>query len=571
MLFMHLLRIVEQNYKAEFIDLVRADAQWVSGHLARDWRNGDPEKLRQTVDDLLLNGLRMAVEILDTDGRGLVAVGNPDGGWPETFREDFAFAEHGDMQYHIASAIAYSAENNLGTVRLSYDESFTEDEIKTLYARGLALAVAYLMAMLVATALLGNYLTRSLRRLGAAAHRVAEGQFDQRFGINADVREVVQLAGDLESMRRELVSRGQKLADREKRMRTIMENVADAIIAFDESGRIESCNSATLPIFGYRANELVGENISTLLADAADPVTVSRLVRPGHQEVAGVRRDGSSVPIEAAVSEFRQTGQRLLLGVLRDVSERKRAEEERNRHRAELAHAGRLSSLGEMSAGLAHELNQPLAAINMYIQGSLNRCKDLAGSCAHIVNALDAASRQAQRAGEIIRRIRGFIRKDTMIRCEEDINKLIQQTVELVDIDSRRVVSGIHLELADRLPPVKVDAMQIKQVLVNLIRNAYESMVNIAPEQRKLLISTNSTADGLVQVAVEDKGEGIAENIVDSVFEPFFTTKPNGIGLGLSISSSIVEEHGGRLWNTPGVGGGTRFSFTLPTSEKETP
>ena len=254
------------------------------------------------------------------------------------------------------------------------------------------------------------------------------------------------------------------------------------------------------------------------------------------------------------------------LALIRDISEHKRLEEERRKHREYLAHARRLSSLGEMAAGLAHELNQPLAAINLYIQGSLRRLATFPACPPEIMNSLENASKQAQRAGDIISQIRGFIKKAPAENTATDINRLIRETLPLVEAELGNARVRVHLELAKTLPPLKLDRLQIQQALINLVSNGIEAMETTTAAHRQLTLQTRQTGSA-VDVIVEDRGSGIPEDLADQLFTPFTSGKASGMGLGLAISRSIAEAHGGQLNFTARTGGGTRFILTLPVSK----
>lgn len=250
----------------------------------------------------------------------------------------------------------------------------------------------------------------------------------------------------------------------------------------------------------------------------------------------------------------------------RQIGERRRAEEEARRRLAELAHVHRLNTLGEMAAGFAHELNQPLAAITNYAKGCVRRLKSGRGEPAELLDAMEQVAQQAGRAAQVIRRIRGFVRKEAPKRAAADINHVIGETVNLVRVDLERQGITVTLDLADGLAPVPVDVVQIEQVVLNLLRNGVEAMNEAPPAKRTLGIRTRPHGEDAVEVTVTDNGPGVAALGQGSVFDPFVTSKPDGLGLGLSISKSIVENHGGRLRVAAGASGGAQMSFTLPTA-----
>lgn len=249
----------------------------------------------------------------------------------------------------------------------------------------------------------------------------------------------------------------------------------------------------------------------------------------------------------------------------RDVTAQKENEARLESMRAGLVRAGRLSDLGQMSAGLAHELNQPLAAIHNYSNVAKRLMAN--GESSTLAKAYDAISKaadQAVRAGEIIGRLRALIGKRETSRAFENINSIVEESMAVALVGTQAEGLTTHLDLAFDSPPVFADRIQIQQVLANLLRNALEAMAD--SPKRELTISTKAMADGAVEIAVTDTGSGIANKLADNLFMPFVTTKPGGMGIGLVISQSIVEAHGGRIHVEPNPGGGTRFTFRLPST-----
>lgn len=243
------------------------------------------------------------------------------------------------------------------------------------------------------------------------------------------------------------------------------------------------------------------------------------------------------------------------------------ASEDRARRRLdELAHLARVSTIGEMVAGVAHELNQPLSAIANYARACRHQVDLLSGEdrC-RLLDRLEQIAAQADRAGQIIGRLRAFVRRTEPQRSTVGVNDLVRDAVALLEAEARS--SGVRLELSlgRALPEVAVDRVQIEQVMVNLIGNAVEAARDVPDGRRAVTICTSLGCDGLLEVAVEDTGKGIQPQQIGRLFEPFYTTKPNGMGLGLSISRSIIEAHGGRLEAAPGTHRGATFRFTLPT------
>jgi PAS domain S-box-containing protein len=244
-----------------------------------------------------------------------------------------------------------------------------------------------------------------------------------------------------------------------------------------------------------------------------------------------------------------------------DITTRKRAEEAARQHQAALTHVLRLGTMGEMAAGLAHEINQPLGAIANYAQGCSRRLR-AGGDPAELLRAVDQIAAEAIRAGEIIRRLRGLIRKEEPCRDWTDLHQIAANALSLLEAETRH--HGIVAGVAGEHPRVYADPIQIEQVLLNLLRNGVEAMADRANGRRELAVRFSATGE-TIEVAVSDTGHGLPA-AAQRVFDPFFSTKPGGLGMGLSISRTIIEAHGGRLWATANPDGGTTFRFTLPTA-----
>ena len=271
--------------------------------------------------------------------------------------------------------------------------------------------------------------------------------------------------------------------------------------------------------------------------------------------------------LERARDQLEQRVRERTRALTEEIAERKRAEDEARRHRNELAHFGRVSMMGEMATSLAHELNQPLAVISGCAQFCINSLRGRKGKPEHLLDALEQTAEQAGRANEIVRRVRGFIHKEEPERKPVDVNDVIRGLADLLRADAREHDSELQLDLAESMPLVMADPIQIQQVIVNLAHNGIEAMNDCGPASRCLSIHTSGQSNGVVEVTVRDHGVGIPSDSLDHIFDPFFTTKSQGLGMGLSISRTIVEAHGGRLWATSDVGCGTVFHFTLALAE----
>jgi C4-dicarboxylate-specific signal transduction histidine kinase len=246
-----------------------------------------------------------------------------------------------------------------------------------------------------------------------------------------------------------------------------------------------------------------------------------------------------------------------------EVTERKRAEEQARQHQAELTHVLRLSTMGEMAAGLAHEINQPLAAIVNYAQGSSRRLRNNANEVSAVLPVIDDIAAEALRAGEIIRRLRSLVRKETPKQDWIDLPEVAEEILRLVQPDTVQHGIAVQLEAEPQLPCVHGDRIQIEQVILNLLRNAIDAMAEVEGE-RTLHVRIVRVGDTAVELAVRDSGHGMAPRVAERVFDPFFSTKPGGLGMGLSISRTIIEVHQGRLWVAPNPDAGVTFHLTLP-------
>ena len=264
---------------------------------------------------------------------------------------------------------------------------------------------------------------------------------------------------------------------------------------------------------------------------------------------------------------FRRTADgavRLVLGAADDITDRKLAEEQARRQQEQLVYVSRLTMLGELATGIAHELNQPLMAVANYAQASLRRVRSGEWSREELTNCLEKTSQQALLAGEIIKRLRRLVSKRPPEQAETNLNDTIRDVVEMVRTEAEGREVHVQLELPEELPLVRADRIQLQQVMLNLVRNGFEAMHGTPSEDRRLMLESRLIDHGSVAVCVRDAGEGCESRHLDRLFEPFFTTKEQGLGMGLSISRSIIESHGGRLTAHPNATRGLTFQFTLP-------
>jgi two-component system, LuxR family, sensor kinase FixL len=365
---------------------------------------------------------------------------------------------------------------------------------------------------------------------------------------------------------------------REAHLQSILNTVPDAMVVIDELGTIQSFSSAAQRLFGYSAAAVTGKNVKMLMPSPYREEHDGYLYRymlTGERRIIGIgrvvvgqRKDGSTFPMELAVGEMRSGAQHFFTGFIRDLTERQQTEARLQELQAELVHVSRLTAMGEMASALAHELNQPLSAISNYMKGSRRLLENSTDEHADQVrDAMDKAADQAIRAGQIIRRLRDFVARGESERRLEDVKKLVEEASALALVGAKDKGVRVRFDFAPRVDFVLADKVQIQQVLLNLMRNAIEAMEG--QERRELVVSTGPAAEDMVEISVADTGTGITPEVGAQLFQPFVTTKAHGMGVGLSISRTIIEAHGGSIAPRPNSGGGTVFSFTLPSVAKE--
>lgn len=358
---------------------------------------------------------------------------------------------------------------------------------------------------------------------------------------------------------------------REEHLRSILATVPDALIIIDADGIVRDYSPSAERQFGWHADEVVGENVKMLMPSpyreqhddylARYHATGERRIIGFGRVVMGLRKDGSTFPMELAVGEMTLDGTNFYTGFIRDLTETQDREARLQELQAELFHVSRLTALGELASALAHEINQPLAAISNYMAGGRHiiRNEDLDRDL--LAQVFTNAGQEAMRAGEVIRRLRNFVSRGESDRLPESLTKLIEEASALALVGAKVHNVHVHYDFSPDVNMVMVDRIQIQQVLLNLIRNAVDSMID--KPQRDLRIETAHHAGPMVRVSVHDTGNGVSPDIEKKLFQPFVSSKENGMGIGLSISRTIIEAHGGNIWAEANEDGGATFHFTL--------
>lgn len=364
----------------------------------------------------------------------------------------------------------------------------------------------------------------------------------------------------------------------EQQYSLILDSVADGIYGVDMDGNSTFVNKAMEKITGWSAQSMIGKNQHAILHHTRangeqHPVEECPVYKTFRDEQPRFveddifwRSDGKSFPVEYSSTPLKDENNQTIGSVVifRDISERKKAERQARKFRLELAHMARVSTMGEMASGMAHELNQPLTAISTNADACIRLTESSDYDKDNLSDTLEIISLQAKRAGAIIQQMRSFIRKDMPRKSPVNINDVIREVLVLVRQSLHEYSIELRLQLEEEIPDVQAQHIQIDQVLLNLVKNAIEAMSDNGSENNTLLIKTELFMHEQVRVSITDTGLGVDKDIRQRLFTPFSTSKKNGMGLGLSISQGIINEHGGKLKLESSSGQGSVFQFTLP-------
>ena len=357
-------------------------------------------------------------------------------------------------------------------------------------------------------------------------------------------------------------------------LNALLDAAVDGIVLIDHTGIIQVFNRAAERLFGFAPAEVVGRNVTILMNDEDARFHDSHLKRylatrtptiiGRGREVTARRKDGSTFPAFLSVGVVGDSDPLRFVGFIQDLTVRRDAEEEARRLQERLWQVARFATMGEMASGIAHEMNQPLAAIANYAQACDRLLAGPDPDIPEIREALREITGQAVRAGDIIRKMRGLVTRFDGESKPTNINRLISELTDLVKPSTQAHDVEYQLELGNGLPDLNIQPAEIQQVILNLVRNAIESFPQGRSHARQLIIRTLSTKDGEVEVSVCDNGPGVAAHIAPSLFDPFCSSKDNGTGLGLAMSRTIVVRHGGTLTYRPNAPTGACFAMRLP-------
>jgi len=354
----------------------------------------------------------------------------------------------------------------------------------------------------------------------------------------------------------------------------LLDAAVDAIIVIDGEGAIQRFNRAAENMFGYHEAEITGCNVKLLMPEphrSKHDTYIQRYAETGEaaiigqgREETGLRKNGETFPMFLSVGEIRQADGNSYLGIIRDLSEVRKTQEQVHELEEQLLHADRLVILGELTAGIAHEINQPLTAIAAYADAGRNIAgRGVESAQQDIKSIYERIGEQSRRAAEVVQRLRKLVRSGTVSKARHDINQIIRHTLLLFEYEIKRTNIKLLFHPLESLHALYVDEIHIQQIMVNLVKNSLDAILQDGRQDGRIEIRIRKVAKDVL-ISVSDNGPGVPESDVKHLFESFFTTKPKGVGLGLSICKTIAGAHGGNLQYSQVAEGGSRFTLTLP-------
>jgi two-component system sensor kinase FixL len=357
----------------------------------------------------------------------------------------------------------------------------------------------------------------------------------------------------------------------------LLDAAVDAIIVIDERGQILTFNRAAERMFGLTAADVIGKNVTVLMHEphrTQHGQYVSRYLATGEAHIIGKGREiearranGEIFPASLAVGEAADASGRRFVGIVRDLSAQRAAEQRTRALELRLAHVARFNLMGEMAAGIAHEINQPLSAIATYAQAAKRVMQGAEPDSAMVAEICGKIDEQARRAGQVIDNLRRFIKKQEIDTQTLDVNRVVGDVLSLIEADAHSEGIPVLVHTGEGLPSVRADAVQLQQVLLNLTRNSVDAMRDGLGKERGISIATERGERGGVRITVTDHGHGVSRQLGDNIFHPFVTTKRDGLGVGLAISRTIIQSYGGSLSFKENPRGGSIFSIELPAGE----
>jgi two-component system sensor kinase FixL len=362
-------------------------------------------------------------------------------------------------------------------------------------------------------------------------------------------------------------------------LQALLDAAVDAVIVIDDRGAITTFNAAAERLFGYVPADVLGKPVDLLMPEpyrSEHKGYVARYLATGEARVIGVGREvegrranGETFPIALSVGEANGAGGRRFVGIIRDLSSQKAAELRARSLEGRLAHVGRFDLMGEMAAGIAHEINQPLSAIATYAQAARRILEREQPPPATLIDVCRKIDEQALRAGRVIENLRKFIKKQDIRTEPLDVNAVVKDIMNLVNADAHAEGIRVTTKYADGLGAVRGNAIQLQQVLLNLTRNAVDAMRGTLDKDLGIAIETQAGPNGGVRISVADHGPGVSSHLGDAIFHPFVTTKRDGLGVGLAISRTIVQSCGGTLTYLDNPAGGAVFAVDLPIAKDD--